>query len=509
MRSFLILLLLPLKIFSQDIEGVWTGTIYNDTTHKYIPYELAISNNNGKLSGYSNTTFIGENNNPETGVKSLKIKKKNTKILVEDDELIFNNYAEPPPKGVKQYSILNVMRGDSGLLLIGVFSTNRTKQYASLTGTIRLQKKEKISETKIIPRLDELKLSNTLSFNQPKKEKENIVIAAANTKAAQPTSRQKGIDNFLPDRQNQTGSSADDANAEPMLIAIKEDTVTYKADVVQGKDFTPYVKTVKQDVAVAKPQTVKQKTEIVKVTPAENKKTLLPQPKKDIVSVPESAKTTSAPGNQTAVAQKEIKKTQPVSQQKEKPALGSVIQTPKTSTGITQNNNKVIAVSQQAENKSFETPVQKVIGKEAAIVPVAKPVQKSILISAPLISAEKLAGRTIETIRTVNFISDSLTLTLYDNGVVDGDTVTILLNGKIIMPKQGLSTKAITKTIYITPDIGDSLQLIMYAENLGSIPPNTGLLIIQDGEEAYQIRFAGDLKKNSAIILKRKRLISQ
>jgi hypothetical protein len=45
----------------------------------------------------------------------------------------------------------------------------------------------------------------------------------------------------------------------------------------------------------------------------------------------------------------------------------------------------------------------------------------------------------------------------------------------------------------------------MYAENLGSIPPNTGLLIIQDGEVRNEIRFAGDMQKSSAIILKRKR----
>ena len=73
------------------------------------------------------------------------------------------------------------------------------------------------------------------------------------------------------------------------------------------------------------------------------------------------------------------------------------------------------------------------------------------------------------------------------------------------MGKQGLSTTAITKTIYMTPDLGDSLQLIMYAENLGSIPPNTGLLILQDGNDRYEIRFAGDLQKNAAIILKRRR----
>ena len=102
------------------------------------------------------------------------------------------------------------------------------------------------------------------------------------------------------------------------------------------------------------------------------------------------------------------------------------------------------------------------------------------------------------------FKSDSLTLTLYDNGEVDGDTVSVLLNGKTILSKQRLSTNAITKTIYITPDLGDSLQLIMYAENLGSLPPNSGLLIIKDGRDRYEIRFAGDLTKNAAIILKRR-----
>ena len=76
MRFFLFFLLLPLKLFCQDLQGVWAGTIYNDTTKKYIPYEIAISEVNGKLSGYSHTVFTDENNRQETGVKALKIKKK-------------------------------------------------------------------------------------------------------------------------------------------------------------------------------------------------------------------------------------------------------------------------------------------------------------------------------------------------------------------------------------------------------------------------------------------------
>jgi len=118
-------------------------------------------------------------------------------------------------------------------------------------------------------------------------------------------------------------------------------------------------------------------------------------------------------------------------------------------------------------------------------------------------SASELSKRSVETIQTVYFKTDSLKLTLYDNGEVDGDTVSVVVNGKVIMGKKGLSTKAITETLYLTPEMGDSLQMIMYAENLGAIAPNTGLLIIQDGKDRYEIRFSGDLNKNAAIIFKR------
>jgi hypothetical protein len=59
--------------------------------------------------------------------------------------------------------------------------------------------------------------------------------------------------------------------------------------------------------------------------------------------------------------------------------------------------------------------------------------------------------------------------------------------------------------IHVTPDLGDSLLLVMYAENLGSIPPNTGVLIVQDGDDRYEIRFEGTKQKSSAILLTRKR----
>ena len=466
MRNLLIFLLLPLKLFSQDIEGVYTGTIYNDTTHKYIPYEIAISDSKGKLSGFSHTIFVGENNMNEVGVKSLKIKRKGDKILIQDDQLIYNNYAEPAPKGIRQYSVLNVMQGDSGLLLIGVFNTNRTKEYASLTGTIHLQKKNIITETKLIPKLDEMKLAGSLSFIQ-NKPKEEIAIVPEHSKPAQ---KESDVAIILPNTKKKSiPAKDDDTNKPPSLITIKQDTIEYKADVIKSKDIGINEKPRKEEVkvvAIKKPPVVQLKKEVVDDL-VKNQKKLQPQPREKIII------TANIPINK-------------------KPQL------------IPQQNNQPPSNTQVVTKKVDDNSLPKNKVNNLPIVP-STPIEKSVLTSAPSISVTELAKRKIETIRTVDFKSDSLVLTLYDNGEVDGDTVSVLLNGKNIMPRQGLSTIAINKTIYITPDLGDTLQLIMYAENLGSIPPNTGLLIIHDGEDMYEIRFAGDLQKNAAIVLRRKK----
>ena len=70
--------------------------------------------------------------------------------------------------------------------------------------------------------------------------------------------------------------------------------------------------------------------------------------------------------------------------------------------------------------------------------------------------------------------------------------MSVVLNGKVIVANQGLSTNAIRVVIHITPDLGDSLQLTMYAENLGSIPPNTSYLVAIVGKKQYEARLFAD-----------------
>jgi len=116
-----------------------------------------------------------------------------------------------------------------------------------------------------------------------------------------------------------------------------------------------------------------------------------------------------------------------------------------------------------------------------------------------------VAERKVSAPQVVNYVSDSLELALYDNGEVDGDTVSVLLNGEIILARQGLKASAIKKMIYVPAGKDDSMTLVLYAENLGKYPPNTGLLIVHDGDETYQIRFSADLTQNAAVIFKRKK----
>jgi hypothetical protein len=128
-----------------------------------------------------------------------------------------------------------------------------------------------------------------------------------------------------------------------------------------------------------------------------------------------------------------------------------------------------------------------------------------VVVKSPL----KLTERKIQKISEIFFNSDSLQLSFYDNGTVDGDTISMVLNGKMIAEKIKLTTNAYRITIPARIDQNDSLVLIMHAESLGLIPPNTGLLIIQDGAARHEIRFEGDLQRSSAIVLRKKKVIAQ
>ncbi len=99
--------------------------------------------------------------------------------------------------------------------------------------------------------------------------------------------------------------------------------------------------------------------------------------------------------------------------------------------------------------------------------------------------------------------SDSLQVDFYDNGEVDGDSISVFFNQQLMAFNQKLGTRAIHFDIRL--DSARAInELTMFADNLGSIPPNTALMIISDGKKQYQVRLSSNLQKNATVRIRRK-----
>jgi hypothetical protein len=99
--------------------------------------------------------------------------------------------------------------------------------------------------------------------------------------------------------------------------------------------------------------------------------------------------------------------------------------------------------------------------------------------------------------------SDSLQVDFYDNGEIDGDSISVFYNKELVAFHQKLSTRSIHFDIVL--DSTKSInELSMFAENLGSIPPNTALMVIDDGKKRHHIRLTSNLEKNATIKIRRK-----
>jgi len=112
-----------------------------------------------------------------------------------------------------------------------------------------------------------------------------------------------------------------------------------------------------------------------------------------------------------------------------------------------------------------------------------------------------LEKRNNELINEITVDHDSISVTLYDNGQIDGDSITLIYNDKIITTHQLLTDKPLTYIIKINP--GNSRnELVMYAENLGSIPPNTALMVIYDGDKRYELNVSSSKTSNGVVSFK-------
>ena len=159
-----------------------------------------------------------------------------------------------------------------------------------------------------------------------------------------------------------------------------------------------------------------------------------------------------------------------------------------------------IALEKKMERKEEKTKIKTEIKPSLTTIDrSSKPIStvaKNLPVVPTYLQRKNIVLETVET------FSDSLVFSIYDNGVIDGDSISVYLNGQNILSNVKLTAVANKKTISLV-NLNEA-HIMLVAENLGSIPPNTGLLLIKDGEKQYQLNFSADMQTNATIVIRRK-----
>ena len=507
LKLILLLVLSPLTFLGQSLSGLWMGTLTNDSTsvRQDQSFEIVLTQYKEKVYGYSRSTFI-VNDTLYYIVKRVKGTIAGDVCEVKDDYVVSHNFPKKPEKGVRVISTFKRNLQDSSWYLAGDWKTTQTKKYYTVSGKVDLREEKDLASSKLFPHLQELGLSKDVPMFVAATRIEDPTEVKTTSKIQTLDGPTKG------DISNTNTKGLRPANSEAIKPAIvktvvtkepvtdiAKNTITSKAPIESSTNNQksidpPVTKNINSPVtspnnnstqktgSIAQVNSPVQSNPIPKTTSAKNTDQV--SPKQTPVNQPQVIANNQA----GQIKSNPIAKTENNPQPKSQVSSETISPAPKSTVEEKKPDVKsTVSVSKPAEEKSEEAITE---AKQ-----VIKPTDRA---------AELLTIRKTEAPQIVNYVSDSLVLILYDNGEVDGDTVSVLLNGEMFMEKQGLKTAAIKKTVYITPG-NEEMTLVLFAENLGKYPPNTGLLVVYDGEERHQLRFSADFQKNASVVFRRKK----
>jgi len=172
--------------------------------------------------------------------------------------------------------------------------------------------------------------------------------------------------------------------------------------------------------------------------------------------------------------------------------------TPKTSTTkkpVTSSTNK--QPQKTTVTKAPETkPNVKIVE-----VDTAKKVDIKVPPLANIPTPKVLASRENELVKTITTGATEIEINIYDNGTVDNDTISVYVDKKLVLSKKRLTEKALSLKVNLDEN-ANYHELVMVAENLGEIPPNTSLMVVKAGKQQYEVRITSTEQKNAVVVFK-------
>jgi hypothetical protein len=160
---------------------------------------------------------------------------------------------------------------------------------------------------------------------------------------------------------------------------------------------------------------------------------------------------------------------------------------------VKKNDSKTRTATVKAQpEKSKPETVKRDPVKEVTLPDIEKP----SIVTSP---AAGFKSRRKDIIKTIPIKHETFKIAFYDNGDIDGDSISVFYNGRVILSHQRLSDKPISLELELDDESGENI-VTMYAENLGTIPPNTALMIVTDGDKRYEVRITSDTEKSGSVV---------
>lgn len=192
-----------------------------------------------------------------------------------------------------------------------------------------------------------------------------------------------------------------------------------------------------------------------------------------------------------------------VTPQKDTTAKKAIVKTtPKTSTAQAGTTKKPATLNKQPQKTVVtKAPTETKPNVKIVQVDTVKKVDVKAPPLAHIPTPKVLANRENELVKTITTSATEIEINIYDNGTVDNDTISVFVDKKLVLSKKRLTEKALTLKVNLDENASYH-ELVMVAENLGEIPPNTSLMVVKAGKQQYEVRITSTEQKNAVVVFK-------
>lgn len=171
---------------------------------------------------------------------------------------------------------------------------------------------------------------------------------------------------------------------------------------------------------------------------------------------------------------------------------------PKPTAPVTQQKQLVKPSNIDSDNVSRNnTDSDKSANSDKTTIPEPKKSTVSSIIPTVLVQRENFL------IKRIICTEPSVKVELFDNGTIDNDTVSLYHNNDQVIKKGKLNYQPLTYTFNCGSE-PYTHELVLVAENMGEIPPNTATMVVTIGKKRQEIFLTSDEKKNAKIIIEYK-----